>query len=132
MEKDALKPIEGTTITLSEAMDRTNNWRQTVKPIFNDDVSEVPKGFFIHFDDIKALAEKYPEAAGVRAYFTLLSPGFTPGEGVSGILVPVAFTEDRFYRDILDRADADGAPISSIYDFTKPCPDSCDETSPLN
>ena len=126
--------IDGTSISLEEAMERTNNWRQAMKPLYGNDITKVPKGFVIPMEDIIALAEKYRhnEIAGVRAYFALLGPKFE-GE-VRAVLVPVQLlpTETGMYwKDLIITNAGKGDDDSSIYDFTKPCPPSCDAGSEL-
>lgn len=125
-------------ISLAEAMNRTNYWREAIKPLFANNYDQLPRSFYIPFEDIKALADLYPDAAGARAYFTLPSPGFKRGEGVSAVLVPVVIDAEGIYRDMIIPSDSQGQDPSapdpgeaSLYDFTKPCPPCCDPESEL-
>jgi hypothetical protein len=135
MEEKKLKTSSDYTISLDVAKDLTNNYREAVMPLFGGIEKLVPKGFFIPFEDIKELANRYPNASGVRAYFTLPQPSFIAGEGISGILVPVEIMPDGLYKDIILTNTAKGEVgdenDTSIYDFTKPCPDCCDPSSEL-
>jgi hypothetical protein len=131
-----LTNLEDSSISLADAMDRTNFWRQTAKPLFNNDSSKVPKGFMIPIADITALADKYSSynIVGVRAYLTILQPQFKGA--IRAVLVPVteeisADGKTIIYKDLILTDDEDVAGQTSIYDFTKPCPDSCDTSSPL-
>ncbi|TCC90052.1 hypothetical protein EZ428_12240 [Pedobacter frigiditerrae] len=131
MKKKPASILDDNRISLAEAMDRTNFWRETIKPLFDDQDAVLPKGFYIPFEDIKALSELYPEAKGARAYFTLHQPGFKKGQGISAVLVPVLIDEAGTYKDIIEPATTDEED-SSIYDFTKPCPHCCDPESELS
>ncbi len=130
--------ISDNSVSLEEAMQRTNYWRQAVKVLFDYDTNAVPKGFVIPLEDIQQLADKYKAlgAVGVRAYFTLEGPEFEGG--VTAVLVPVtevigADNETVIYKDLILSAGENTVDSgSSIYDFTKPCPPSCDITSPLS
>jgi len=131
--------LAGTSISLTEAMDRTNFFRQAAKPLFGNNTELVPKGFVIPFEDISALMAKFsdPSVVGVRAYFTLTQDDFTGG--IRGVLVPVTAQYDEtsntvIYKDLIVTYSGDEATSSdtSIFDFTKPCPDACDNSSKLS
>lgn len=129
--KNKIKAL-ATGIPIAEAKRRTANWRKVMQPLFKNK-RDIPKGFYIPFADIIALSELYPQAAGARAYFSLQEASFQPGQGVSAVLVPVAFTDTMEYKDIIIPEAGEGADgdNSSVYDFTKPCPDCCDVVSDL-
>jgi hypothetical protein len=139
--KKIANTIPGDPISLQEAMNRTNYWREAVKGLFGDDYAALPRGFYIPIADIQALAENFKEknVTGVRAYFTLLQPGPPYTDAVRGILVPVVEESDGqkvVYKDLIipvksgQDEPADGGDVS-IYDLTRPCPAFCDLTSPL-
>ncbi|MFL9484900.1 hypothetical protein ACI6Q2_19100 [Chitinophagaceae bacterium LWZ2-11] len=145
-EKTVPKPlsIQDYTIPLDVAMNRTNYWRETVKPIYGDDMDKVPKAFFIPIDDIMCLAENFQKynIAGVRAYFTFHSMEDTAG--ITAVLVPVVPTKQVSangdvvivsYSDMLSLPVNDeklgDAGDSTIYDFSQPCPPFCDPESDL-
>ena len=126
------------SISKAVAVKRTSNWRNAVKVLFPHDATAVPKGFMIPIDDIEALALKYKDhkIAGVRAYFSLEDPEFK--DGVHAVLVPVILEKgidgaDDVYRDLIieNPTNAGADDDTSIYDFTKPCPNCCDTDSPL-
>lgn len=90
------------------------------------------KGFLIPMEDLKAIAAE-PEVANVRAYIGVQEKQ----DGKKTI------TEERL---LLVGVRADGTDIiydtengvvgtdptdDGIYDFTEPCPNTCDESSPL-
>jgi len=140
MTSQSLPEPVGGPITLAEAMTRTNYFRQAAKGLFNNNVNLVPKGFVISFTDIVDLMQQFtdPSVVGVRAYFTLSQPEFSGG--IKGILVPVTEVEapdgSIIYKDLIvnyatKKTVVDGDEDAAIFDFTKPCPDACDVTSPL-
>ncbi|TKC10506.1 hypothetical protein FA048_09995 [Pedobacter polaris] len=131
MKKKPTSILDDNRISLAEAMDRTNFWREAIKPLFDDHDAILPKGFYIPFEDIKALSDLYPEAIGARAYFTLHKPGFKKGEGISAVLVPVRVDDKGICKDIIEPSATSDVEDSSIYDFTKPCPHCCDPESDL-
>lgn len=123
------------SISVETAKRRTKNWREAVKVLFKDDLKAVPKGFMIPMEDITKLAENYKDygIAGVRAYFSFENEKFEGG--VTAVLVPVVLQKgpnnEDIYKDLIIEHSHDDGDNTSIYDFTKPCPDSCDVASPL-
>jgi len=66
-------------------------------------------------------------AAGVRVYYAM-----GDHQEPKTLLVAVRLTVDGKYADILDRAILKpDLPTSDIYDFSSPCPPTCDLFSPL-
>lgn len=135
------------SVPIAVAELRTENWRIAVEKLGEEQgLSKaakplLPHAVFIPLDDILALAQKYElqhgkKIAGARAYFALLEPDFK--SGIRLLLVPVVEEKESFvstYRDlIVETTIHDGTSKStetSVYDFTKPCPDFCDGDSPL-
>ncbi|HLZ89032.1 MAG TPA: hypothetical protein VKQ52_17375 [Puia sp.] len=139
-------PLANSSIPLSTACERIANWQTA----FGDpttgcmvDPLLLPRAAFIPIADIKALADKYEHfygkpVVGVRAYFGLMHPKF---EGhIRLLLVPVLAVYEPehpiqvHFRDLIvehHRLSPDAGDETSIYDFTKPCPDFCDPTSIL-
>jgi hypothetical protein len=122
MEKQL--PLTGlNTVSVHKATDETFNWREYIFPRLKD----FPlRGFFIPILDIKAIADLH-HVEGMRAYFCLKNPD--DFSSISLVVVPV----DKEGRDIIYEENTlvgeEGG--SSIYDLTRPCPDFCDQTSPL-
>jgi hypothetical protein len=75
-------------------------------------------------EDIQELA-RFTKCPSVRAYLSMATPGDISSLKI--ILVPV----DRNNNDVLEVPGATGVDESSIFDFTSPCPQTCDINSPL-
>jgi len=120
------------TISLAEAKRHVTNWLKAAIGIFDNKIDQVPRGFFVPIEAIKSLANNYPDAVGVQVYFTLKTSEFKPGEGISGILVPVEQQANGLQRDMIDpEIDEDDAADSSIYNFTRACPPLCNSNNEL-
>lgn len=128
------------------AIAKTTYWREFMQKTFQADVKQVPKAVYISRTDIEDMA-KYCAAddsiLGVRAYFTL-ETAFkeTESNQVKFVMVLVKDTPGYFNgEDLLyiphgaemEALSPDGGDLddSNIFDFTRPCPDCCDTTSPL-
>ncbi|MGK4567509.1 hypothetical protein [Flavobacterium sp. 3HN19-14] len=96
------------TIPLATAQDWAKRWR-------TNPVSSV-KAFLIPEEDTVQLYNE-PEVANVRAYM-----GVDPKGGAHLMLVGV----NADGEDLIDEGKG-----WYIYDFTKPCPNTCDPSSPL-
>ncbi|SFD26661.1 hypothetical protein SAMN05518672_1011357 [Chitinophaga sp. CF118] len=129
--------IDGNTISEIEAIERTTEWRKFIRDNVPDEIDEsmVPRAVYISMDDIMALYEKHKDdAKGVRAYFTKKEQEFIGPDPllhkkpeISVVLVPVNHNDE----DMISPECTLVAGESNIYDFTKPCPDLCDLSSPL-
>lgn len=135
--------IESCSISEREAINRTIEWREFIRKNIPDESNEqmIPRAVYISMDDIAALYNKYKDRAkGVRAYFTKKDqPCEYPGDNpehhhhhkqrpeISVVIVPVAYDD----KDMITPGLALQAGNSNVYDFTKPCPDLCDVSSPL-
>ena len=136
-------PLVNSSIPITTAITRVTNWKtafgaaaqaQGTSPLI------LPQAAYIPIADIMALADKYQhlysmKVTGVRAYFGLEHPRF---EGhIRLLLVPVVEMDMQpitYYRDLIvvhERMSPDAAVSTSVYDFTKPCPDFCDTESIL-
>ncbi|RAJ04238.1 hypothetical protein LX64_03118 [Chitinophaga skermanii] len=118
------------TISVEDAIRRTTIWRQFIAEHLNRDEKEIPRGCLIPLADIKRLSEslQYEELKGVRAYFTVGQyDSIKDVKEISLIFVPV----DKDDRDILEFTFDEDLSESAVEDFTKPCPQACDKTSPL-
>ena len=117
-------------ISLATATQWTQQWRD-VESSYNS--HNECNAFLIPIQDIQGvLAEMGPnpgDDACVRAY-----PGVDPSDNTEKLII-VGTQKDRtgVYRDMLpDAADGDGGSGNSIWDFTRPCPIYCDDSSALN
>ena len=114
------------SIALSDACRYTRRWREAGNTIraFTIDKQEL-------LDIIDELGVKHQkEIKQVRVYF-----GIKDDEKEALVLVAV----DEFGNDITSfmkpgetTQKVEGEEESGTYDFTRPCPDTCDEGSPLN
>ena len=113
------------SIALSDACRYTRRWREAGNTIkaFTIDTQEL-------IDIITQLGVKHmKEVHQVRVYF-----GIKDDNKEALVLVGV----DEYGNDITSfmkpesTAKVEGEEESGTYDFTRPCPDTCDEGSPLN
>jgi hypothetical protein len=122
-------------VPVTEAVEMTTNWRNYYASITGSSPDNALRAFRIPLEDLQAMidmAKVDQEITSVRAYLAL-------GEGVNGgavdsnlvhvLLVPV---NDNlpFGTDILE-VQRSGKPVSTIMDFTTPCPAQCDTRSVL-
>jgi uncharacterized protein YtpQ (UPF0354 family) len=133
--------IEAYSIPETEAVERTAEWRKFIRRSVPGELDEdmVPRAVFISMADIAALYEKHKDdAIGVRAYFTkTVQPDYYHHKHhhkhhrrkpeISVVIVPVSFDD----KDMISSELMMPAGASNVYDFTKPCPDLCDVSSPL-
>lgn len=119
MEKMVTSRIKN--VGINDAIQETFAWRQIMKPFMKDNLL---RGFFIPIEDVKRIAEMH-NVEGMRGYFCLKTPG--DFSSISFLVVPVA--DDG--KDIITKHSAEEEGDSTIYDFTRPCPEFCDTTSPL-
>ena len=146
MSNPLLEPTK-VIIPVDVAIAKTTHWRNFMGHNFPEaDTKALPKAVYISKADIQDMAA-YCEAddslLGVRAYFTLEN-AFKEGEQneVKFIMVLVKDTPGYFNgQDMLyipagagmEALSPDGGDVddSNVYDFTRPCPDCCDPSSPL-
>lgn len=135
----------GTPVPIAEAVEKTAIWRQYYANIVNAfnaasatpstpidlDDPQVFRGFMIPIEDLIALKdaiielEKEQQMGGARVY--LCKDDLTnDASSMHVYLVPV--TESG--TDVLER-EVDEGKVSTIFDFTTPCPDFCDKSSKL-
>ncbi|MGZ3753653.1 MAG: hypothetical protein ACXVAY_01770 [Mucilaginibacter sp.] len=135
-------------IPVDLAIAKTAYWRQFIADACPTVAEEnLPKGVYISKNDITAMAN-YCNAddsiLGVRAYFTLESDHrlVPDSSNVKFVMVLVKNSPAHFNgQDLMYipagagmkelSPDGGGMDDSNVYDFTQPCPDNCDPTSPL-
>jgi len=110
------------SITETEAITLTTNWRTYISGI--DPNPQYIKAFNIPMQDIINLSN-FTKCPSVRAYLSMTST--TDVSTLKIILVPV----DALGNDVLSVPGPLGTDQSSIFDFTTPCPQTCDVNSPL-
>ncbi|SDL85591.1 hypothetical protein SAMN05421813_10326 [Daejeonella rubra] len=131
-------------IPVDMAINRTKNWRDFVTNVLQiKDARKLPKGVYISKTDIEDLAaycKADPTIAGVRTYFTLENGQEEVIKNeIKFIMVLVResethpFGEDLLYvpDSLKNMSNTDTIDDSNVFDFTRPCPDCCDPTSPL-
>ena len=118
------------SIPLKEAQDWVKYWR---KHQGNYNKHHRIKAFLIPMDDLKTIMAE-PEVANVRAYLGVEEKKDKKGKvvGTEEKLLLVGVRADG--TDIIyDTKNGDIGPSGTdgIYDFTEPCPNTCDTSSPL-
>jgi hypothetical protein len=115
-------PIFPDSITLAEGVRITTNWRDYISVL--DPGSQYIRAFNIPMEDIQELA-RFTKCPSVRAYLSMTTPNDISTLKV--VLVPV----DINNNDVLSVPGPSSIDESSIFDFTSPCPQTCDINSPL-
>ena len=102
-------------------------------PHYSVKPDQIPRALYISIDDLNALIHKYQNTKegtldGIRVYF-----GLVKGENtkktlyhIRGSIVPVIKIKEKRV-DMINKNPED----TSIYDFTTPCPRTCDFDSEL-
>lgn len=127
------------TISVNDAVDRVTRFRdQLAKQVPENNI---PRAIFIPISDLLAIINSYDifradgttlnELQGVRAYFAVKESDMDLDDDITAVIVPV----DKDGKDIIYKNQGvgmgDDDDDTEIYDFTQPCPDKCDPTSPL-
>ena len=110
------------TIPLAEGTTLTTNWRNYISAV--DPNPNYIRAFNIPMADITSLA-KFTKCTSVRAYLAMVTPGDVSTLKV--VLVPV----DANGNDITGIPGAGDVTESTVFDFSSPCPNTCDINSPL-
>ena len=100
---------------------------------------KIPKAVYISKTDLLDMAKQCEvddTIVGMRAYFTLNNEFSEDIKNeVRFVMVLVRESDSKpFGEDVLYAPTPDGTvggESSNVYDFTKPCPDTCDSSSPL-
>ena len=121
--------LESTIISIEQAQAETKEWREVFVNKFGGNVNLI-KAFFIPMQDMSDLINNYKQHSptGVRAYLGYTATEKGTESPIRLILVPATETED-FYNVGTGINNDTG---SSVYDFTRPCPDCCAAENPLN
>ncbi|WP_345949595.1 hypothetical protein ABDD95_22375 [Mucilaginibacter sp. PAMB04274] len=124
-------------IPVSKAIERTTNWRNFLKKNLEEQESwKIPKAVYISKEDILDLAAAChadKSIAGVRAYFSLTVPEEEKFRNEIKFVMVLVREEEGMPagKDVIYLPGGSSDDDSSVYDFTRPCPDFCDTTSPL-
>lgn len=112
------------TIPLTDGITVTTNWRSYISKL--DPNPNYIHAFNIPMADIVSLSQ-FANCPSVRAYLAMEVPNDISTLKI--ILVPV----DEKGKDItgIPSADGLGDETSTVFDFTSPCPKTCDVDSPL-
>jgi len=112
------------TISLTDGGTLTTNWRNYITTL--DPNPDYIHAFNIPMEDIQELS-RFTNCTSIRAYLAMTDPSDVSTLKV--ILVPV----DAKNKDItgIPSATETDAEVSTIFDFTSPCPKTCDIDSPL-
>lgn len=125
------------TISVDEAVDRVTRFYDQL--IVQVPESNIPRAVFIPMGDLLAIINSHiiigadgtsiNELSGIRAYFAVKETDMDLADDITAVIVPV----DKAGKDIIYKEGVGSGEDekTEIYDFTKPCPDSCDFTSPL-
>jgi len=122
-------------VPVDDAAQMTANWREYYGNITGTDPHDALRAFRIPLEDLEdmvAMARKDANITSVRAYLAL---GEAAGNTIIDpdvvhiLLVPVADSTPTG-TDILEVTEG-GKTVSTIRDFTTPCPAICDVNSPL-
>ncbi|WCT14418.1 hypothetical protein [Mucilaginibacter jinjuensis] len=124
-----------TKITKEKAFERIKNWLKmfSLHPNYKVKPDQVPRAIFVPWADITQIIAKHhiisdAKIVGVRIYFGLTQELDADClADLCGSVVPV-FEKDGVFVDLLASGNDND---SSIYDFTTPCPQTCDKTSAL-
>lgn len=122
-------------IPVNDAIEMTANWRDYYASITGTEPMDAFRAFKIPLEDLQRmidLAKEDPTIDSVRAYLALGEPSgnqIIDPNTVHVLLVPVKGPSPNG----VDLLEVQRGPtmISTIMDFTQPCPMACDVTSPL-
>ena len=129
-----------TKISLNDAVVETTNWRNFLSDVLKlSNSSLIARGVYIPKEDLEGLYKilsANDQFTGARAYFALDQDHevWPYNKVVKVVLVPVEMSKEfPNGKDVLIKpgGDRNSPGDSNIYDFTMPCPDSCDVNSEL-
>jgi hypothetical protein len=129
------KTVNHPPVPILQAVEMTTNWRNYYGDITGTSPNDAFRGFRIPLEDLQAmvdLAKTDPTITSARAYLALGEPvsnGSATSDEMHLLLVPV-IDNTPTGTDLLEVERA-GKPVSTIMDFTTPCPAQCDTSSVL-
>ncbi|MGF1923604.1 MAG: hypothetical protein ACQUHE_05455 [Bacteroidia bacterium] len=134
-----MKPINVPTIPVNEAVARVTRFREKMIQSAAIPESNIPRAILIPIEDLMSIIQKYTTVddegnvrstlKGVRTYFAIKATDQDLPDEVTALVVAV----DLKGNDLINTGSGlgDDEEGSEIYDFTAPCPDICDPSSPL-
>ncbi len=123
-------------VPVNQAVAMTTNWRIYFGNITGTAPADALRAFKIPLEDLKALVDMArvdTNITSVRAYLALgeaIENGPLDFNDVHILLVPVDDTASPAGEDVLE-VSRSGKMVSTIMDFTTPCPALCDTSSVL-
>jgi|GEM_PF-1787775 len=123
------------TIPVEEAVARTGMWCDYNMELYNSvgQSGDFARAFFVGRDDIQALHDMFradSNLIGCRMYLGM-QPVLEGGNGYVWSLCMVAVEQSSRYANGIDIVRAPDSGESLVFDFSKPCPNSCDLQSEL-
>jgi hypothetical protein len=117
-----------TSISLEEAQEKVNAFRERILglPDWPEDISRTKACHITRTDIEEMLGEG--DIDGIRCYLALRNDIELEKQVISLVMVGTRLLADGTYEDVI--LNAEGEPAT--FDFTMPCPKTCDPDSPLN
>lgn len=148
------------TIPKTEAITYTGHWRRFYADAYNaypppaenatkiePNDEKVFRSFRVSLDDLRGIMgviERYNSSNpsdkinSIRVYLAKNAPDLGNSKDMHVLLVPVVGGDpmandatEKYGKDLLEFVSPANVIVSTIYDFSTPCPDQCDVTSPL-
>lgn len=128
------------TIPVTDAIDRTQNWcdyNVQINTQFNSPGNDYIRAFFVQKEDVIALAELLKtntDMKGCRFYLGMTATfinndALNPASSLDLLMVTVM--DDQNHPNGMDLVFSPNTGESLVYDFTNPCPSTCDFFSVL-
>ncbi|WP_343534747.1 hypothetical protein [Pedobacter sp.] len=137
--KSKINVPEVPTVPLEEAIDRVTRFRNEL--INKVPEANIPRAVFIPIADLMAIIDKFQSLddhgnirnslTGVRAYFAIKESDKDLPDSITALIVPVDLAGADIVAHTNVGVGGEEEDDSDIYDFTQPCPDKCDKSSPL-
>ncbi len=121
--------ILGKVVDLPLATTEITTFRENILnlPDYPENASKT-KACHVRRIDLEKMLNERPDIDGIRCYLGMRTETVGPlsGQYVTCLVMVGTYLEDGIYVDNL------GPDNNLIYEFTTPCPDTCDPSSPLN
>ena len=117
--------MKNTQISLKTAKKWAKTWRE-MESTYNK--YHECKAFNIPLEDLNGVLSE-PGVKSVRAYLAVETIDATKDQYEEKLLIVGVNADGKDMINVNRNLESDG---SGIYDFTTPCPDFCDDDSPLN
>lgn len=128
------------TIPVTDAIDRTQNWcdyNVQINEKYNSPGNDYIRAFFVQKEDVIALAELLKtntDMKGCRFYLGMTATfinndALNPASSLDLLMVTVM--DDQIHPNGMDVVFSPNTGESLVYDFSRPCPSTCDMVSVL-